>query len=187
MRTATQLRALALALQDSLTRIGNRRSFDERLEQEVRRSRRVQTPVALPMIDVDHFNAVNDEFGHLQGDTCLRAVAGTTAGLVRRPGDLAAHYGGEEFAALLPGTDLGGAAIMAEAMRTAVVVALALHHLAEYGVMTISIGAAALRLGGEEDTEAALVREADEVLYAAKAGGRNRMRAAGQVAAAVAA
>jgi len=179
LRTAEQLRALAL--QDSLTGIGNRRSFDEQLEQEVRRARRMQAPMALLMIDVDRFKAFNDEFGHLQGDTCLRAVAGAIAGLVRRPGDLATRYGGEEFAVLLPGTDLAGAAILAEAMRAAVMT-LALHHLAEYGVVTISIGVAALRAGGEEDTGAALVRVADQALYEAKRGGRNRVHAAGLVA-----
>ena len=184
LRTAGQLRALAL--QDGLTGIGNRRSLDEQLEQEVRRARRVQAPVALLMIDVDHFKAFNDEFGHLQGDTCLRAVAGAIAGLVRRPGDLVARYGGEEFAVLLPGTDLAGAAGLAEAMRVAVV-ALELHHLAEYGVVTVSIGVSALHPGSEEDTGAALVRAADGALYAAKAGGRNQVCAAGQVAAAVAA
>jgi len=179
LRTAEQLRALAL--QDPLTGIGNRRSFDEQLEQEVRRARRMQALVALLMIDVDHFKAFNDAFGHLQGDTCLRAVAGAIAGLVRRPGDLATRYGGEEFAVLLPGTDLAGAAVLAESMRAAVV-ALALHHLAEYGVVTISIGVAALRPGSEEDAGAALVRAADEALYAAKGDGRNRVHTAGLVA-----
>ena len=181
LRTAEQL--LALALQDSLTGIGNRRSFDERLLQEVRRARRLRTSVALLMIDVDHFKAFNDEFGHLQGDTCLRSVAGTIAGLVRRPGDLVARYGGEEFAVLLPGTDLAGAAVLAEAMRAAVM-ALALHHLAEYGMVTVSVGVAALWPGDDDDTGAALVHAADGALYGAKAGGRNRVRAAGQVAAA---
>ena len=181
LRTAEQLRALAL--QDSLTGIGNRRSFDERLEQEIRRARRLHTPVGLLMIDVDHFKAFNDEFGHLQGDTCLRTVAGTIAGLVRRPGDLVARYGGEEFAVLLPGTDLAGAAVLAEAMRSAVM-ALALHHLAECGVVTISIGAAALRPGGDDDTGAALVYAADRALYEAKTGGRNRVCTVGPVAAA---
>lgn len=183
-RTAGQLRALAM--QDSLTGIGNRRCFDERLEQEVRRARRVRASVALLMIDVDHFKSFNDEFGHPQGDACLRAVAGAVAGLVRRPGDLAARYGGEEFAVLLPGTGLAGAATLAEAMRAAVL-ALGLRHSAAHDGTTVSIGVAALQPGRESgwegDAAMALVRAADAALYEAKAGGRNQVRVAAQLAA----
>ena len=179
LRTSQQLRALAL--QDGLTGIGNRRHFDECLAAEVRRARRMRSQVALLMIDVDHFKAFNDRFGHPQGDACLRNVAGAIAALATRPGDLVARYGGEEFAVLLPDTDLAGAVALGEAIRVAVA---GLHrgHCTPGNLVTISVGGAALRPGREDDAGAALVQAADAALYEAKVGGRNRVCRAGAVA-----
>lgn len=169
----------ALALQDGLTGLGNRRHFDEHLEGEVRRARRLGSPVALLLIDVDHFKMFNDTFGHPQGDACLRAVADLIAGLVSRTGDLAARYGGEEFAVLLTNTDVAGASNLAETIRKAVMVLGQRLHT-PCSKVTISVGVAALWPGREGDAETALVHRADQALYKAKAGGRNQVWADGQ-------
>ncbi len=180
LRTSKQLRALAL--QDGLTGIGNRRHFDGQLAAEMRRARRGRVPVALLMMDVDHFKLLNDTFGHPWGDACLRTIAETLAGSVKRPGDVVARYGGEEFAALLPGTGLAGAADVAETLRAAVM-ALGLRHCTPGKVVTVSIGVAALEPGREEDAAALLVQAADRALYAAKSSGRNRVATDGMKAA----
>ncbi len=175
LRSSEQLRALALL--DGLTEVGNRRLFDRQLEIEIRRARRVGVPVALLLIDVDHFKAFNDAFGHQQGDDCLRAVAKTIAALVRRPGDLTARYGGEEFAVLLPEIDLGGAVELAEVLRLGVRT-LGFKHATGFGVLTISIGVAAVLPRQPEATGDALVHAADRALYEAKAAGRDRVHSA---------
>lgn len=183
LRASQRLRTLAL--QDGLTGLGNRRHFDERLEDEVRRARRLRASVALLLIDVDHFKTFNDAFGHPQGDACLRAVAASIAGLVNRPGDLAARYGGEEFAVLLGDTDMAGASSLAETIREAVeAFGRKLH--TPCSEVTVSIEVAALRPGREGDAEAALVRAADQALFKAKAAGRNRVWVEGQKIAAAA-
>lgn len=172
LRSVEQLRDLAL--RDGLTGISNRRHFDEQLELEVGRARRVKASLALLLIDVDHFKAFNDAFGHQQGDRCLRKIAGTLAALVCRPGDLVARYGGEEFTVLLPETDLAGAVKFADALRVAVR-ALELKHTSEFGIVTISIGAAAIRPRQQQGTGEVLVHAADQALYQAKAAGRDKV------------
>ena len=171
LRTCQQLRALAL--QDGLTGVGNRRQFDEQLAVEVARARRSRTPLALLMVDVDHFKPFNDAFGHQQGDACLRAVALALAGQTRRPRDLVTRYGGEEFAVLLADTGLREAGEVAARLCTAVA-ALGIAHTAPPGCVTVSIGVAALQ--SPRDGAEALVAAADRALYQAKAGGRNRVR-----------
>ena len=172
LRSSEQLRALALF--DGLTGISNRRHFDERLGVEIRRARRAGAPIALLLIDVDHFKALNDTFGHQQGDECLRAIAKTIAALACRSGDLAARYGGEEFAVLLPETDLAGARELADALRIGIR-ALGLEHTSGFGVVTISIGATAILPGQQEASGEAFVHAADQALYQAKAAGRDRV------------
>ena len=184
VRTSEQLRALAL--QDGLTGIGNRRQFDEQLAAVVGRARRGRTPVALLMIDVDHFKLFNDTFGHQRGDACLRTVAHTLAGLTRRPGDLVTRYGGEEFAVLLADCGPRLAAEVAERLCQAVA-ALRVPHPAPPGCVTVSIGVAWLQPGRDGEGAEGLVAAADQALYTAKAGGRNRVCAAGRPEVAVAA
>ena len=104
------------AERDSLTQLANRRCFDEALDKEWRRGRRTGNPVALLMVDIDHFKSVNDTYGHRAGDQCLQAVAEILRRSARRPSDLAARYGGEEFAILLPDTDLAAATVLADLM-----------------------------------------------------------------------
>ncbi len=166
---------LALARQDALTGIANRRHFDEQLAEQLRRAGRSGSGPALLMIDVDHFKAYNDAAGHHDGDICLRRVAQTIARHVRRPGDLAARYGGEEFAVILADTDLAGALAVAEAIRDAVA-GMGLLHPTSGGPITVSVGVADLPADAPSPQPAWLVRHADGALYRAKSAGRNAVR-----------
>ena len=164
------------AHQDGLTGLANRRRFDELLETEFRRARRQHSPLGLVMLDVDCFKAYNDCYGHIAGDVCLRRIGQAIEGTIRRPGDFAARYGGEEIVVLLPATDATGATVMAERMRDAVA-SLGITHLhSPCGVATVSAGAAAMRPADSSDEPVALVSIADRALYQAKADGRNRVR-----------
>ena len=165
-------RLAALAGQDGLTGLANRRTFDEALVKEHRRALRERSRLALLMIDVDWFKPYNDRYGHPAGDECLRRVSRAIEETLPRPGDIVARFGGEEFAVLLPNTDEAGAAIMADRIRRAVL-ALAIEHEASAAlVVTISAGVAALAPGGLEGIDA-LMRRADQALYRAKHLGRN--------------
>ena len=163
-----------LASQDGLTGLANRRSFDEIFEKEWSRAARDGSTLGLIMLDVDHFKSYNDVYGHQAGDDCLCAVARAIEAAVRRPGDFVARYGGEEFVVVLPNTDLAGALEVAECMRRSVQ-AIGLEHSRNVGgVVTISGGAWASRVMSFPNPRDAL-KAADENLYAAKAGGRNRV------------
>lgn len=176
-----QLRELSRT--DGLTGIPNRRAFDDALAMEWRRAMRESgASLSLALIDIDHFKKFNDEYGHPAGDDCLRLVASAIGATVQRPGDLAARFGGEEFALLLPNTDARGAEIIAERVRAAVM-ALAIPHAgnAPRQVVTISLGIATMRssgLGREKPDAGILVMAADSALYEAKRLGRNRAHAA---------
>ncbi len=177
-------RLQALADQDSLTGLANRRAFDEALAKEHLRARRERQQLALIMIDVDHFKAFNDIYGHPAGDDCLRRVARAIASTIARPGDLAVRYGGEEFAVLLPNTDEAGATLIAERISQTVL-GLALPHEANAnGLVTVSAGVAALVC--TEDWPEALMLSADRALYRAKDFGRNAVIRASEVAPAAA-
>ncbi len=158
---------------DSLTGLHNRRAFDEHLPREVARSQRLGEPFCLLMIDIDHFKRLNDTYGHPAGDAVLRSVARAIAGCTR-PSDLVARYGGEEFAVVLSGIDSGQALAVAERIRRQVA-------LAETGLhrVTVSVGVAQYQPSAGDDAELLLSR-ADQALYAAKHGGRNRVQTAGR-------
>ncbi|MBI5524300.1 MAG: diguanylate cyclase [Desulfarculus sp.] len=160
---------------DGLTGISNRRFFDEAFPREWRRALRQGHPLAVLMIDIDHFKAYNDNFGHAQGDECLKQVARCLLEGLRRPGDLLARYGGEEFVVVLADTDRQGALVVAEALRQGVE-RLGLPHAKSHAakVVTVSIGAAAA-LPGEGQLEHDLLAQADRALYRAKALSRNRV------------
>lgn len=160
---------------DSLTGIRNRRHFDKRLQAEGRRSRREQTPLSLAVIDIDHFKKVNDDYGHDVGDICIRHVADILQGQLRRPSDDVCRYGGEEFAIILPNTDLEGATLVVESMREALA-ASTVDANGQSISMTISAGVSTAIIT-REDEEKKLFRQADQLLYAAKEGGRNQVRA----------
>jgi diguanylate cyclase (GGDEF)-like protein len=160
-----------MAVTDPLTGLGNRRHFDTLLQREWRRAARSKSWLSLLMIDIDHFKAFNDHHGHQQGDEVLRILAKAISGSTRRPGDSGARYGGEEFAVVLPDTDLRGAMAVAENIRAAFINREEAGELAA-ALPTISIGVSSVRPAGNGETT--LVRSADQALYAAKEGGRNR-------------
>lgn len=164
-----------LALVDGLTGVWNRRRFDDYLAQEWRRGQRESASLALVLIDIDHFKAFNDTYGHQEGDRCLKSVAQALASAVKRPADMLARYGGEEFACILPGTGVSGAVQLAEQMRDAVSTLATPHRKSSVGpIVSASMGVAAMEPTSER-SPANLVRLADECLYAAKAAGRNRV------------
>ncbi|RCL29475.1 deoxyribonuclease [Pseudomonas sp. AFG_SD02_1510_Pfu_092] len=159
-----------LAATDSLTGLANRRRLDQVLRQEWARAQRNRKPLAVLMVDVDHFKAFNQRHGHAGGDHALREVAKTIEACIRRPADLAARYGGEEFQVVLPETDLAGAQLLAERIRASVE-ALAPFADDAHSV-TVSIG---IGLSGTQHDLATVLGAADEALYRAKAKGRNRV------------
>jgi diguanylate cyclase (GGDEF)-like protein/PAS domain S-box-containing protein len=166
-----------LAALDPLTGLANRRRFEELLQTEHRRARRLRLPLSIATIDVDQFKAYNDTYGHPAGDACLRAIAAAIDGVLRRPGDLAARIGGEEFSVLLPNTDASGASHMAERIRGAVL-SLAMQHLeSQTRTVTVSIGVTTA-LPTDDRCLTVLIKDADDALYAAKRSGRNVVRSA---------
>jgi diguanylate cyclase (GGDEF)-like protein len=188
LRDVTQQKDLegrleALATEDGLTGLANRRCFDERLLEEWNRAYREKTSLSLLLIDVDQFKTYNDELGHPAGDACLRAVARILAGQAHRVSDLAARYGGEEFALLLPNTDAAGCARIGESVRRALREACIPHALnLPSRRVTVSLGGAICRPGNERSAgPASLIDAADRALYAAKDGGRDRLVMSGQV------
>jgi diguanylate cyclase (GGDEF)-like protein len=173
-----------LSTTDALTGVGNRRSFDQRLESEMRRSTRTGEPLSLLFVDVDHFKHFNDRYGHHIGDTCLQAIGATLTASLQRPNDLAARFGGEEFVVLLPGTDETGARDVAERIRCSVSddVRAAVVGLALDEAVTVSIGIVTRVLHRAADfsfdSQAAatdLLLLADDAVYGAKHSGRNRI------------
>ena len=161
------------AMIDGLTGLANRRQLDQRLAAEHRRATRHGSTLALMLIDADHFKRYNDRYGHLDGDTCLRTIAASLSRFAGRSGDLAARFGGEEFALLLPGISSAGAAALAEQVRLAIR-ARAIPHLGGVdGRVTVSIGVAVWDETQGPATIDALLRRADRALYAAKAAGRD--------------
>ncbi|QKE64150.1 GGDEF domain-containing protein [Aquipseudomonas campi] len=162
------------ALEDELTQLGNRRRFIRALDDEFARASRYQRPLALVLFDVDYFKQYNDIYGHSAGDACLRAVATSIRGGQKRPADLAVRYGGEEFCLLLPETDAAGALQVAEQVRAAVEAQAIVHAGCPWLRLSLSAGVHVLTPQVGDGPEA-LVKGADQALYAAKAAGRDRV------------
>jgi diguanylate cyclase (GGDEF)-like protein len=162
----------ALATIDSLSGLANRRSFDARLATEWQRAAALGRPIALMMIDVDHFKMFNDTYGHLEGDDCLRRIGKALGSAIGDDAGLVARYGGEEFVLLLPGTPLDRALHVAERLRAAVAGLGIEHRGAPRAHVTVSIGVACL-VPRKDSSPQSLIEAADAGLYAAKRAGRD--------------
>lgn len=169
-----------LSATDVLTGIANRRCFEQSLAEEWRRAQREQYSLAVIMVDVDRFKAFNDTYGHPEGDECLHRVAQALASCLHRSGDLVARYGGEEFILLLPQLDLEHATRLGEKLCAAVQTLNIPHQSSCEGVVTVSIGVAALTPRAHTFPDL-LIGLADNALYDAKASGRNGVRVAASI------
>jgi diguanylate cyclase (GGDEF)-like protein len=159
---------------DALTGISNRSYFDKKYKAEVRRSRREQTQLSIVMMDIDHFKNVNDKYGHLVGDECIKCVANTLNKALKRPSDDVCRYGGDEFALILPSTDLEGALVLVEQLRDKIEKASIQDSNMSINItISAGIGTAISDLNQPEDNILAL---ADKQLYAAKMAGRNNVQ-----------
>ncbi len=162
---------------DGLTGLTNRTGFDERLSTHWSAHSRANSPLSLLMVDVDHFKRFNDTYGHLAGDECLRTVARSLRASVRRPNDVTARFGGEEFAVILTNTDPPGALFVAERVRARLAEAAIAHTGSPHELVTVSIGVATA-YPDPLPSWTSLIADADVALYAAKAAGRDRVVAA---------
>jgi diguanylate cyclase (GGDEF)-like protein len=172
LRARAEAELAALATTDPLTGLANRRSFNDALDRQWRIAARTAAPVALLMIDSDHFKLYNDTFGHQAGDKLLMQIGEAIAGSLKRPSDLGARYGGDEFAVLLPGSRVEEAGVMAQQIRHAFVTACYAEGISgKYS--RLSIGVASLVPGAGRQMRD-LITAADEALYRAKELGRNR-------------
>ena len=167
---------LKLINKDPLTKIANRRCFNIHIRQEWKRLGREQQPLSLLLFDVDYFKYYNDLYGHPEGDTCLIKIAQTVRNTLKRPADLAARFGGEEFIIILPNTNLKGAIVVAERIHLAIQ-ALAITHqdskLSNINTITISLGISS-QIPTAESSFKQLIKQADEALLQAKKQGRNQ-------------
>jgi two-component system cell cycle response regulator len=161
-----------MAIQDGMTGIHNKRFFTEFLERELAVASRYNHPLTLVMFDVDHFKKVNDTHGHLAGDAVLKDLAGRIRPRIRRE-DLFARYGGEEFACVLPSTALPGGIVFAEHLRQLIEERPCAFEDKQIS-FTISLGVTTLHTEVGVDADG-LIKRADDNLYAAKRGGRNRV------------
>jgi len=161
-----------MAIQDGMTGIHNKRYFQEFLDREIAVASRHGHPLTLVMFDVDHFKRVNDTYGHLAGDAVLKELAARIRPRIRRE-DLFARYGGEEFACVLPSTALPGGIVFAEHLRT-IIEERPCRFDQQVIPFTISLGVTTMHRETGVDS-AGLIKRADENLYAAKRGGRNRV------------
>ncbi len=163
-----------LAKTDALTKIANRRHFDQYLEQEWMRLRREQQPLSLLLIDVDYFKLYNDCYGHQAGDICLVAIAKMLSQIVHRSTDVVARYGGEEFAVILPATDRAGAIAVAQKIQTTINKLAISHEQSQVAkVITLSIGIACM-IPSPDNGPDKLIQAADQAMYIAKQRGRNQ-------------
>ncbi len=165
-----------LASLDALTNIPNRRKFDEVIAKEWKRAHRYNAALSVIMIDVDKFKEFNDNYGHATGDHCLQKIATTLKKCAKRPYDFVARYGGEEFIVILPDIDANGAQQVGEGILKAVEVLNIIHEYSDVADhVTVSLGIATMRPAKETDSYFKIVEAADQLLYAAKETGRNRV------------
>lgn len=162
-----------LAGTDALTGLANRRAFDRAFEREWAIAARAKRPLAVAIVDVDHFKAFNDTYGHIAGDECLTKLAEILSGTLFRPGDFVGRYGGEEFVIVLPDTDLAGAQHVCARVQEIVSTTNLPHEASPLDHLTVSVGFASLVPGKGSRNQ--LLDAADAALYAAKSNGRNQI------------
>ncbi len=161
---------------DGLTGIPNRRCFDEFVDREWKIAVRKSAPLSIIMIDIDHFKAYNDNYGHQAGDECLKQIGKVLKESVTRPEDLVARYGGEEFIAVLADTDINGAMIVAERIRSKVKALNMPHETSSIAkIVTVSMGIAG-GVPNRDSLSGSFITMADKALYQAKRNGRNQIR-----------
>lgn len=159
---------------DALTGVRNRAYFDKKILAELKRSRREQRPLALVMLDIDHFKQINDNHGHLAGDAVIRGVAQRIQDLLKRSSDYVCRYGGEEFALILPNTDAEGVFALAEQIRLSIADA---PFDTEIGPLAVKISAGCFAsIAGPEMVNTDFIHAADQALYQAKTAGRNQVK-----------
>ena len=173
MLKAANVKLEQISIIDGLTSIENRRAFDLVYDRAWKLSRREGMPLALIMIDIDHFKIFNDTYGHLAGDKALIKIAEVIKGVIKRPGDLAARYGGEEFVVMLTNTAAEGAAVVAEEIRRRVE-ELGIENVKIESVLTVSLGVASVVPDHTMEPDE-LIDIADRALYKAKEEGRNKV------------
>lgn len=163
-----------MATQDGLTQVANRRRLDAWLDTEWRRLAREKAPLSIIMCDIDYFKRYNDTYGHQAGDACLKRIAEAIAQTARRASDLVARYGGEEFLVALPHTTIDGAERVAQEIKDTVA-QLKLPHASSPTsfVVTLSMGLASA-IPTAKESVTVLIGNADQALYEAKKGGRDR-------------
>jgi len=170
---ASNLKLEQISMIDGLTSIKNRRAFDIAFNKAYKLCMREGIPLALIMIDIDHFKIFNDTYGHISGDQALIRIAEVIEDVIKRPGDIAARYGGEEFVVLLMNTTEEGAAIVAEEIRRRIE-ELGINNEGMKTVITVSLGLSSF-IPDDEKTPEELIGTADRALYKAKEGGRNKV------------
>lgn len=175
LKSAHDLLSKAASI-DALTQVYNRREFERCFETEWRRGQRSRLPISIILLDIDNFKAFNDNFGHLEGDSCIQQIASTIQASARRAQDLVCRYGGEEFVILLPETNQEGAQILAENIRQRII-ELAIPHAPAFDnkPVSASLGVASGLPANRDVSPRQLLQEADSALYKAKHKGRNRV------------
>lgn len=158
---------------DALTGVRNRAYFDKKIQAELKRSRREQRPLAVVMLDIDHFKQINDKHGHLAGDAVIRGVAEKIAQSLKRSSDHVCRYGGEEFALILPNTDAAGVQELAEQIRSSIADT---PFETEIGPLSVHISAGCFAAVAAPDMVSTnFIHAADQALYLAKTSGRNQV------------
>lgn len=178
-RKLIEERLKTISVTDELTGLGNRRAFNSALTREWHLALHENTQLSFALLDLDHFKGLNDEYGHQVGDDCLRAVGTVVKATASQLGYVAARYGGEEIALIMPGANVETATVVAESIRAGIE-ALRIPNSANAaagGKLTTSIGVATAlaRAGGTVDMPEGLLMAADSALYRAKSEGRNRV------------
>ncbi|MGV3582973.1 MAG: diguanylate cyclase [Methylophilus sp.] len=175
-RKLAEEKVLNLSRIDGLTNIPNRRYFDEFIKSEWLRCKRLKLPISLAILDVDYFKQLNDQYGHQVGDDCLISIAGIIAKLTKRPSDLCARHGGEEFAIVLGNTTLEASLLLLNQVNDAIL-KLKIPNIKSpiQPTVTVSIGLATMYPHLQDKNEKELIRQVDILLYEAKGNGRNQI------------